>query len=123
MPRATQYAKGAAYILLCFPVRSTENSCSWLYSGRFAALLLRQVSGLRLRHPKRNGTPLQAFHGFAVFADFPKLVLSHTGERLMRAAPGPIHFDAFDLRGFAQPYVLFQRRRSKGPAEIGRAHV
>src|SRR5215469_1163830 len=99
------------------PVKGSEALCSLVHLGRFAQrTLLCPGPALRRTQMERNQLPLQASRFVAVFANFPKLILGYALERLMRAAPRPIHFDAFNLRGFAQAYVLLKRRRSKRPA-------
>src|SRR5215472_7963028 len=104
------------------PAIASETLCSWVHLGRFAQrMLLCPTPALRRTQMERDQLPLQPFHFFAVFANFPKLILGYALEGLMCAAPRPIHFEAFNLRGFAQAYVLLERRRAKRPAASHRA--
>src|SRR5215469_15110378 len=97
-----------------WPAESREASCSWASLGRFTnRVLFFAASVLRCGSAERNHFPLEAFGNFAVFADLPKLVLAYAGERLMRAACWPIHFNSFDLPGLAQADVLLEGRSSK----------
>src|SRR6266700_271267 len=98
-------------------VKVRDTPSSWAHLGRFARLVLfRAAVGLRRIQTERDHFPLQAFRFLAVLPGFPKLILGYSLEGLMYAARGPVHFNAFDLRGLSQPDVLLKRRGSKRPA-------